>query len=135
MGFFGKGVPGVEALVVAAPGLCRLGVLARQAEPPPERRDVQPDARWPATPAGAPVDPADPRLAPIAGVTLATYAAISKSAATEGVDQAGLVRLALARGVASEEAWRTAQRGWNARLRGDAELATLFGRLYQAAGA
>jgi hypothetical protein len=83
--------------------------------------------------ARAAVGPDDPRLEPIAGVPLDQYAAISKAAATRGVDTAGLVRLALGRGVASEAAWREAQQGWNARMRGDFQLATHFGHLYQAA--
>ena len=84
----------------------------------------------------APTIPAgDPRLVPIAGVTIEQYASISKAAATGGADENTLVRLALGRGVESEIAWREAYDGWNARMKGDMQLATHFGHLYQAAGA
>jgi hypothetical protein len=84
----------------------------------------------------APTIPAgDPRLVPIAGVTIEQYASISKAAATGGADENTLVRLALGRGVESEIAWREAYDGWNARMRRDMQLSTHFGHLYQAAGA
>jgi len=80
------------------------------------------------------LSPGDPRLEPIAGVTIEQYATISKAAATAGADENTLVRLALGRGVDSETAWREAYDGWNARMKRDMQLATHFGHLYRAAG-
>jgi hypothetical protein len=91
-------------------------------------------ARMPAVREATTIAPGDPRLEPIAGVSIEQYAAISKAATRADADENLLVRLALGRGVESESAWRDAYDGWNARMRGDMQLATHFGRLYQAAG-
>jgi hypothetical protein len=112
VGFLRKSIKDVKTLPAAAPGMVEPAMTPR-----------------PTIPAG------DPRLVPIAGVTIEQYASISKAAATGGADENTLVRLALGRGVESEIAWREAYDGWNARMRRDMQLATHFGHLYQAAGA
>ncbi|HEV7761212.1 MAG TPA: hypothetical protein VGO78_19530 [Acidimicrobiales bacterium] len=112
MGFLRKSSKEVKTLPAAAPGRVEPAMTPA-----------------PTVPAG------DPRLVPIAGVTIEQYASISKAAATGGADENTLVRLALGRGVESEIAWREAYDGWNARMRRDMQLATHFGHLYQAAGA
>jgi hypothetical protein len=135
VGFFRKSIKDMKTMVSAAPGLVeqanQLGAQAHQVQAAQQAQAAQMQAMM----AGGTVSPDDPRLEPIAGVTLEQYAAISKAAATQGADAAGLVRLALARGVVSEEAWQEAQEGWNARMKGDTQLATHFGHLYQAASA
>lgn len=78
------------------------------------------------------VAPGDPRLTPIEGVTLELYAQVSKVAAARGLD-----RLALDAYVRSQaidpQGWARATEGWNARFRGDMQLATQYGRCYQQA--
>ncbi|WP_431973518.1 hypothetical protein [Micromonospora haikouensis] len=85
-----------------------------------------------AVPQPADVPPGDPRLIPIEGVGLELYARASKAAATRGLDEAGMARYAATLGV-DPATWPAAVAGWNARMRGDMQLATHFGRLYQEA--
>lgn len=135
MGFIRKGIKDMRTTVAAAPGMIeQANQLAAQAQQLQAARQAE-AAQMQSMMAGTTIGPDDPRLQPIAGVTLEQYAAISKAAANQGADAAGLVGLALARGVASEAAWQEAQEGWNARMKGDTQLATHFGHLYQASGA
>jgi hypothetical protein len=138
MGFIRKGIKDMRTTVAAAPAMIQpanqLGAQAQQLQHAQAAQAAQ-AAQMQAMMAGTTIGPDDPRLEPIAGVTLEQYASIAKAAATPGVDSDGLVSLALARGVASEAAWHEAQDGWNARMRGDTQLATHFGHLYQAVGA
>jgi hypothetical protein len=134
VGFLRKSIKDMKTAVAATPGLIeQANQMAAHAQQMQATQQVQ-AAQMQAMMAGTTINPDDPRLEPIAGVSLEQYAEISKAAATQGVDSAGLVRLALARGVVSEEAWHEAQEGWNARMKGDMQLATQFGHLYQAAG-
>ena len=134
MGFLRKSIKDMKAMTAAAPGMIeqaqQMQAQAAQMQAAQQAQAAQAQAmmQGPTIPAG------DPRLAPIAGVTIEQYAAISKAAATAGADEDTLVRLALGRGVESEIAWREAYDGWNARMKGDMQLATHFGHLYQAAG-
>jgi hypothetical protein len=133
VGFFRKSVESANGRVAAAGGtVTHLDQVG--ARPPMQGAQRLYAEQMQAMQAKRTIDPDDPRLRPIAGVSLADYAAISKAAAVQGVDAMGLVRLALFRGVVtSEAAWHEAQHGWNARMKGDTELATQFGHLYQAA--
>ncbi|MBO4208121.1 hypothetical protein [Micromonospora echinofusca] len=81
-------------------------------------------------PQPADIPPGDLRLAPIEGVSLELYAQVSKAAATHRLDEAGMARYAATLG-ADPVTWPAAIDGWNARMRGDMQLATQFGRLYQ----
>ncbi|RZS79474.1 hypothetical protein EV189_3828 [Motilibacter rhizosphaerae] len=71
----------------------------------------------------------DARLAPIAGIDLATYARISKLSMTTGqpadavAEQQGF----------GADAWTAAATGWVARMRGDMGLAVQYGNLYASA--
>jgi hypothetical protein len=124
----------MKTMVGAAPGMIeQANQLAAQAQQMQQAQQAQ-AAQMQAMTAGPTVPEGDPRLAPIAGVTIEKYAAIAKAAATQGADEDGLVGLALARGVESPEAWQEAYAGWNARMQGDMQLATHFGHIYQAAG-
>jgi hypothetical protein len=75
------------------------------------------------------IGPDDPRLAPIAGVDITLYARLSKVAATERLDEAGLRLRAVAHGI-SAAAWDEAAAGWPARMKGDTALAVHFGTIY-----
>jgi len=133
VGFMRKSMKDMKTMVGAAPGMIeQANQLAAQAQQMQQAQAAQ-AAQMQAMQAGPTIPAGDPRLAPIAGITLEQYAAISKVAATQGADEGGLVRLALARGAESAEAWQEAYEGWNGRMQGDMQLATHFGHLYQAA--
>ena len=121
-------------MTAAAPGMVeRANQMAAQAQQLQAAQQAQ-AAQAQAMMQEPTIAPGDPRLEPVAGVSIEQYAAISKAAATAGADENTLVRLALGRGVESESAWREAYDGWNARMRGDVQLATHFGHLYRGAG-
>lgn len=82
-------------------------------------------------PTATPIDAADPRLAPIEGMSIETYARISKAAAA-GLERPSLLAYAAGLGV-SEQAWDVASHAWTERMRGDMPLAVHFGNLYTAA--
>lgn len=133
MGFLRKSMKDMKTMVSAAPGMIeQANQMAAQAQQMQQAQAAN-AAQSQAMMAGTTIPAGDPRLAPIAGVTLEKYAEVSKVAATQGADEAGLVGLALARGVVSPEAWVEAYQGWNERMQGDMQLATQFGHLYQAA--
>lgn len=133
MGFLRKSIKDMKTMVGAAPGLIeQANQLQAQAQQMQEANAAT-AAQSQAMMTGTTIPPGDPRLEPIAGVTLEKYAEVSKAAALQGADEAGFVGLALARGVVSPEAWVEAYQGWNARMQGDMQLATQFGHLYQAA--
>jgi hypothetical protein len=82
-------------------------------------------------PTATPIDPADPRLAPIDGLSIETYARISKAAAA-GLDRPSLLAYAAGLGI-GEQTWDSASHAWTERMRGDMPLAVHFGNLYTAA--
>jgi hypothetical protein len=82
-------------------------------------------------PTATPIAATDPRLAPIDGMSIETYARISKAAAA-GLDRPSLLAYAAGLGV-SEQTWDVAPHAWTERMRGDMPLAVHFGNLYTAA--
>lgn len=70
-------------------------------------------------------------LAPIAGVTLETYARVSKGIAAFGYDTTKLVDVAAGLGVSASD-WALAQEGWGARIQADRAVGTRFNELYTA---
>jgi hypothetical protein len=72
----------------------------------------------------------DPRLAPIAGVDITLYARLSKLAATERLDEAGIRLRVVAFGISAAD-WDQASAGWQARMKGDMALAVHFGNIHQ----
>ena len=82
-------------------------------------------------PTATPIDATDPRLAPIDGMSIETYARISKAAAA-GLDRPSLLAYAAGLGI-SERTWDVASHAWTERMRGDMPLAVHFGNLYTAA--
>lgn len=133
MGFLKKSMKDMKTMVGAAPGMIEQAQQLQAQAQQMQQAQMAQAAQAQAMMTGTTIPPGDPRLEPIAGVTLEKYAEVSKAAATQGADEAGLVGLALARGVTSPEAWAEAYQGWNARMQGDMQLATQFGHLYQAA--
>ena len=133
MGFLRKSIKDMKTMVGAAPGLIEQANQLQAQAQQMQQANAATAAQGQAMMSGTTIPPGDPRLEPIAGVTLEKYAEVSKAAALQGADEAGLVGLALARGVVSPEAWVEAYQGWNARMQGDMQLATQFGHLYQAA--
>ena len=133
MGFLKKSMKDMKTMVGAAPGLIEQAQQMQAQAAQMQQAQAAQAAQAQAMMSGTTIPPGDPRLEPIAGVTLEKYAEVSKAAALQGADEAGLVGLALARGVESPQAWTDAYQGWNARMQGDMQLATQFGHLYQAA--
>ncbi|HST80854.1 MAG TPA: hypothetical protein VLL08_03820 [Kineosporiaceae bacterium] len=75
------------------------------------------------------IDPADPRLAPIAGVDLVTYARVIKSTVNGNLGAEAVGARAQSLGV-TPEAWQQAGVGWPARMRDDIGLAVHYGTVY-----
>ncbi len=69
-------------------------------------------------------------LAPIAGVTLAAFVAVSLELARVQFDARRAPEIAADLGIATER-WLLAARGWEERLRADDEVMAEFTRLYQ----
>jgi hypothetical protein len=75
--------------------------------------------------------PADDALAPIAGVSLETYAKIVRGTASYNYDSSTLPTLAAQHGVGDDD-WHHAHRGWNTRIRHDPSVAQRFTEAYHA---
>jgi hypothetical protein len=75
------------------------------------------------------IEPADPRLGPIAGVDLVTYVRVVKGAVAGDLRTDAVVAWAESLGV-TYEAWQQAGREWPLRMRGDQNLARHYGTLY-----
>jgi len=120
MGFM-KQFKDMQQVVAAAPGLIsQANALNAQGQ------------ALQAMQAGTTIAPGDPRLEPIAGVTLQQYADVSKAmqnAQARTTEQ--LLAVAAVKGL-PQETWEAAYEGWNARMKGDMQLATQFGHLFQA---
>ena len=71
-------------------------------------------------------------LEPIAGISLERYAALAKSVGERRLDQARIVRFIERQGH-TVDAWEAAFHEWNARLKGDSNLAKRYGALYERA--
>lgn len=69
--------------------------------------------------------------APIAGVTLEQFAAVSKGLAAYNYDQSKAPLVAEQHGI-SGEAWATAAAGWNGRVTADPAVAQAFNAAYRA---
>ncbi len=67
---------------------------------------------------------------PIAGVSLAEFAAVSKGVAACNYDQAELAQIAASRGIPAVS-WDEATRGWNGRIQANPAVAQRFNQLYR----
>ena len=120
MGFM-KQMKDMRQVVAAAPGLInQANALGAQA------------AQLQAMQAGTTIAPGDPRLAPIAGVTLERYAEVAKAIQNAQARTTEAMAAVVAAKGLSQEVWDAAYEGWNARMKGDMQLATQFGHLFQA---
>ena len=70
-------------------------------------------------------------VAPIAGVALEAYVAVSKGIAAYSYDQAQLPVVAAAHGISAEN-WALAQAGWAARIQANPAVGARFNQLYTA---
>lgn len=73
--------------------------------------------------------PSAEALEPIAGVSLETYAKVSKGIAAFGYDTTKLVDVAAGLGVSAAD-WALAQEGWGARIQADRAVGSRFNELY-----
>jgi len=133
MGFF-KQVKDMKNMVHEAPGLISqstelaANAQAMAAAQQQAAAQAMAAAQAPATPAGVPA-PTEGDFAPVAGVTIEVYAAISKSFAEVGYDQTKGPELAARKGVSAED-WEAALAGWNARITANPAVASRFNALY-----
>jgi hypothetical protein len=81
---------------------------------------------------GAAAAGSGPDFEPIAGVTLAQFAAVSKGVAAYGYDGSKLVEVAQSQGI-DAAAWESASQGWNARITASPAVAQQFNQLYRGA--
>jgi len=95
-------------------------------------------AQFQGSTAGAAVAAANPgpaptaeELAPINGVTLEQYAAISKDLGSVGYDPNRSAEVAARHGVASAD-WGAAQKGWGDRIRANRAVGVEFNKYYTA---
>src|SRR4051794_22132055 len=79
--------------------------------------------------AATPTTTTGPDFEPIAGVSLAQYAEISKGLAAVNYDQSRASEVANAHGVTSTN-WDAAVEGWNARMQTNREVGKQFNALY-----
>jgi hypothetical protein len=73
----------------------------------------------------------DPRLTPVSGISLVTYAVAARAIGWSS-DDALTDRVLLALGVDPAD-WKPAMDGWTERLTDDMQVATLYGQLYEQA--
>ena len=78
------------------------------------------------------IDPADPVLAPIAGVDLDTWLAIEVGLVADGVPPREQEAYAVARGIPAGS-WAAVSKGWTTRARKDFRVGTKLGAAHQAA--
>jgi hypothetical protein len=135
MGMF-KQLKDMKDMVAAAPGMVQqaqeLGAQAQQmaaAQQAAAMAQVQAaQAAAGAVPGGA---VAGPDFEPIAGVSLETYAAVSRGVAAAGYDASRLPEVAAGQGVAAGD-WEQASAGWAARIRSNPAVGQRFNALYRA---
>ena len=78
------------------------------------------------------VDPNDPGVAPINGVSIPAYAVAAKAIGWANEDQALIDRVITALGIGRAD-WDAASAGWTQRLTDDMVVATMYGQLFNAA--
>ena len=78
------------------------------------------------------LDPADPRLAPVAGMSFAAYATAAAALGWASDDPALVTRVTAALGHTPQD-WTAAMDGWTARMTEDVVVATMYGQLFSQA--
>ncbi|MEY2459835.1 MAG: hypothetical protein QOG30_1665 [Acidimicrobiaceae bacterium] len=123
-----KSIKDMKATVHAAPEMItqaqQLGANAQQmaAQNQAALAAQQTAAATPGTVTG-------PDFEPIAGVSIALYAQISKGLAAVNYDQARAPEIAMAHGVTGAN-WAAAVEGWNARMQTNPDVGKQFNALY-----
>jgi hypothetical protein len=127
----------MKDMVAAAPGMVeqaqQLGAQAQQmaaAQQAAAQQQMMAAQQAMAGAAGGGV-PSGPDFEPISGVSLETYAAVSKGVAAFGYDQSKLPEIAASHGVAAAD-WDSAAAGWAARIRSNPAVGQRFNALYRA---
>jgi hypothetical protein len=80
------------------------------------------------------VDPNDPNVAPISGVSIPAYAVAAKAIGWASEDTALVARVTDGLGITPSD-WEAASKGWTQRLTDDMVVATMYGQLFNAAAA
>ena len=130
-----KRMKDMRDMVEAAPGMIQQAQqLGAQAQQMAAAQQAAMQAQYQAGPyqgaANQGAAPAGADFEPIAGVSLDQYVAVSKGVAAYGYDQAKLVDVAAAEGIAAS-AWDLAYRGWNERIQGNPAVAQRFNQIYR----
>ena len=131
MGLF-KQMKDMKEMVEAAPGMVQsarqMGAQAQEmAAAQQAAAQQQMAAMSAASQAAAQAGTAD--FEPIAGVSLETYADVSKGLAAYNYDQSKAVEIAASKGI-SPENWEQAMAGWNDRIKAAPAVAQRFNALY-----
>jgi hypothetical protein len=75
------------------------------------------------------LDPADPDLAPVAGLSFPAYATAAAAIGWATDDAVLVARVTAAIGVTPAD-WEAAIEGWTERIKGDVVIATMYGQLF-----
>ena len=133
MGFF-KSMKDLTDMAHEAPGLmAQSSELAANAQAAAAAQQAASAQTMAAMANAAPPVAAGADLTPIAGVSIETYALISKSFAEVAYDQTKGPELAARQGV-DATAWAEALAGWNARIAANPAVASRFNALYTGRG-
>jgi hypothetical protein len=144
MGIF-KQIKDMKDMVNAAPGLVeqaqQMGAQAQQMaaaqQAAAQARMAQYGGAQPgafgqqAGSLGQTAGPAGPDFEPIADVSLAQFAAVTKAVAAFNYDGSKLPEIAASKGIPSY-AWETACNGWNERIKSNPAVAQRYNQLYRA---
>jgi hypothetical protein len=79
------------------------------------------------------LDEADPRLAPVAGMSFAAYATAASALGWASEDPALVARVTAALGHTPDD-WKAAMAGWTERIEDDVVIATMYGQLFSQVG-
>lgn len=78
------------------------------------------------------LDEADPRLAPVSGMSFAAYATAASALGWASEDAVLVARVTAALGHTPED-WKAAMDGWTERITHDVVIATMYGQLFSQA--
>jgi hypothetical protein len=134
MGIF-KQIKDMKDMVNAAPGLVeqaqQMGAQAQQMAAAQQAAAQARMAQYGGAQPGQTAGPAGPDFEPIADVSLAQFAAVTKAVAAFNYDGSKLPEIAASKGIPSY-AWETACNGWNERIKSNPAVAQRYNQLYRA---
>lgn len=131
MGLF-KQMKQAKDMVAEAPGLMEDAMAMQKAAQEQAAAQQQQLAAAAAANPTAAAAAAEGGVEPIAGVSLETYAKISKELANRGGDQSLAPTIAAEFGV-DADSWEAAVAGWNQRMAQDSSVGAQFSALYRTA--